>query len=172
MHGVAYWASQVTSAPQACLHWHNRPHRHDIICRTYPHTRSCIIRHTGLRAVARGPILCYTSCICHTACMQVQKPLQRHARTTLATTPAHMQQHIVPHMRLHNLPYSAILVPSATQARMQLHNMPHMHACRCIIYRAGRHALHYLPYRHACSGIIGHTGTALSATHTLTHTVA
>ena len=94
------------------------------------------------------------------ACMQVQNPPHSHAHTTLAATVAHMEEHTLPHMRLHNLPYSAILVVSATQARMQLHNWPHKEACRCILCHAGMHALHYLPHRHACSGIIGHTGTA------------
>ena len=104
--------------------------------------------------------------------MQVQKPPQKHAHTALVATAARLELHIVPHMWLHNLSYSAILMASAIQARMQLHNLPHRHACRCITYRARRHTLHYLPHRHACSGIIGHTGTALFAKHTLTQAVA
>ena len=144
MHVVAYWATQVTCAPQACLQWHNRPHRHRTICRTHPHISSRIIRHTGLHAVDCSHIFCHTSCICHTGMHAGAK-----AAIQAAATMAHMQQHIVPHMWLHNLPYSAILVVFATQARMQLHNLPHRHACKCIICRAGRHALHYLPHWHA-----------------------
>ena len=50
--------------------------------------------------------------------MQVQNLKHKRARTTLAATLARMQHHIVPHMRLHNLPYSNVLVAFATQARI------------------------------------------------------
>ena len=167
-------AHTALSATQARMHWHNRPHRHRIVCQTHPHARSGIIRHTGLHAVACGHICRYTSYICHTGMHAGAKSATQACTHSISCISCDTGMHAAAYtaMRLHNLPYSAILVASATQARMQLHNLPHRHTCRCIICRAGMHALHYLSHRHACSGIVDHTGTALSATHTLKHAVA
>ena len=148
---------------------HYLPHRH---------ARSGIIGHRGTalsaahtltRAVAQSatwactqlPVVTVgaTQAIPTTpACMQVQKLPHKHACTALPATLARIPRHTMPHMRLHNLPYSDALVASTSQARIWLHNLPHMYARRCIICHASMRALHYLPHRHACSRIIRHAG--------------
>ena len=77
------------------------PHRHEYIC---------IICQIGMDAVAYVATQVVSAA---RACMQAHNLPHMHARTALSGTLARMSQHNLLHMRLHNLPHSALLVVCA-----------------------------------------------------------